>query len=117
MPIDKICFEIPTSCDTCYVLQIGNCPQVDINITTENLIPGSFIYVFIRDKINNIFRSYVEVKNDQSFDIVLDDFPISMFTTIFGSVTLIISDDEWNVNSLNIEKNLIPYTCINITAI
>lgn len=95
----KFCGCIDINCDQCFEMIVSYCPSNPINLNVGQS-PGSQIYLWIIDKLNNTFFDLVTVKSDGSVDVNLNNFPKGMFTPDFGALDIFLSSDSAGKNIL-----------------
>jgi hypothetical protein len=91
MSTTPICKCLTENCDVCYNMTVAYCPQ-SININAGQT-PSAQIFLWIRDKLSNLYRELITVNGDGSIYIPLANFPTGMFTPEFGGVNIFITSD------------------------
>lgn len=108
-----ICFCIPTDCSECYEHNVSYCPD-EINISA-GLTPSDTLYLWIRDKFNNIWDDIITVNADGSFDINMSNFPTGMFTPSFGSIDIFLTTDAKGQSVQEMSFDTQEYNCLILT--
>ena len=114
MSYNKICFDIPTTCDSCYEFTYPvQCLDI-LNVPCSNLTPGDTYYLYVRDKFNNVFEADVIADPWGGFNIDVLDFPLGIFQPIAGKPMIFLTtsktDPEMHIQPMTIYT--IDYTCV-----
>lgn len=112
MPVNKFCGCIDLDCSKCFELTIPYCPSNPINIQV-GLTPGQSLYLWMIDKLENIFFDTIIVNGDGSFDINTNNFP--QLTNEFGTVNLFLTTDSGGQNRVNMTFNSKIFICLLLT--
>ncbi len=93
MSVKPVCVCIDIDCSVCFDMSIDYCPVSPINLNVGQT-PTTQIYLWIIDKLGNVYNDLVTVKNDGSIDIDLSHFQIGMFTPNFGAIDIFLTSDS-----------------------
>lgn len=112
----KWCGCIAENCDTCYEYSVIYCDSGNfISVPSTNLINHHTYYIWIRDKMGNIFTTSYSLSPGGHLRIYKPDFPNGMVTPNFGAMDVYVSTDAYGqvVQPLTIGGK--SYNCVFLT--
>jgi hypothetical protein len=90
----KACLNIPQDCHECFPLSISYCVP-SIRIPCNLPLSPSPLYVWVRDKFDNLYYDIVAVQSDGSIWIDVTEFPDGMFSVGNGQLEIFLTYDEF----------------------
>ena len=98
------------SCDTCYIVEIPECPE---NITVKAQLEANEQYfIVITDKFGKRYSQEVETDSEGSFTLDLSDIPAGTFNRHAGSFTI----EAFLEENSTCEPELMQFCCEGVVS-
>ena len=94
----QICTCVQPQCGSCLQVVASYCPTV-INVDAHIVVPSpDSLYLWVVDKLGNVFMDPVTINHDGSFDITISNYPAGSFNQYSGDYYVYVtSDPEGNI--------------------